>query len=1056
MHFLRFIILGACVMLLSTTATYAESAQRLIVQFNATSTAETALAYAAAVQSTYPEMNIVDFHEHRHRLIVEAPIQDMPSVARQFNTFSSVRFAHPDIQLSRDAQTVPWSMSTTSGVRATTAHDIGVTGEGVIVAVIDSGADLDHEDLASQLWTPENNTCIIYGEVIVGGCPHGGYDFANNDNRPQDDNEHGTHVAGIIAAADNSVGVVGVAPNAQLMILKALDSTGYASYTTIVDAIQFAIDNSAEIINLSLGSMHDAQVPQDLLDVIHAAEDAGILVVAATGNNASPVPYLPSQFDTVLSVGAIQQTLTQFNPETSYDTRLAYFSNWGKVDLVAPGMRINSTTVDGGYSGDSWEGTSMAAPAVSGIAALLLSVHPELTPIDLRFILKTSATDFGMIGVDDMYGAGLVNAEAALTLAASATTKMLVEPAWSENSLDDLGNGYYDTTLIYTGRLPADGISESTVRVQLRSTQGNPIANETLAASLSSGTILTDPLITDDNGIAYITIRTSTTPGIHTLTVSSTDAENSAELLYADTLYIHDNGQPDELETAAWATTRALEDLGIYWTQDAHALPQEATGLNSFSSVIWDAGTRGINIEEQALLIQYLRAGGALSVFGGNMLSTHTYYAEHAGSSTHSIDDLFADYLGVAFVDASAPSTQLVGNGPAGTFEIQSIIDDSDPYAEARTEVIAPRNTGKSVGYFCAHTADAIVHANTGYTAITIGATLDLFEREDRVTLLHFVNATLTNTAIESEAISLSCDNADDGRTQQEHAQASLHTAPEVLSAEEDALSGITAEAQAQTITISWNRDASIDTVYVQANNLASGEIIEDSTTTTSITLTDLAHGSRYIIALTPVSQNETLNSSYLALDIASSTIDTLTLEKKKRKTIRVSTSATPSSSEQIEYALYSAEGELLAQELSSTTTHTFSNLVPRTFYTLSARTVGNDFMSNWSEPLTVKTATDRVTRPTITAVDSTSLTVDWSKPKYSAVKKYRVELYKKTHGVYERIAIKKIKEGVDQKTLSTVFTDLDRHATYRIRVRATFANGDIGTYSKYARIFGW
>ncbi len=260
-------------------------------------------------------------------------------------------------------------------------------GNGVKVAIIDTGIDYTHPDLNDNYF--------------------GGYDFVNNDNDPYDDNGHGTHVAGIVAAEDNGIGVIGVAPQADLYAVKVLDSQGSGTYSDIVAGIDWAISNNMDVISMSLGgSVGDVA----LQDALQRAYDAGIVNVAASGNDyANSISY-PAKYSTVIAVGATD----------SSDVR-ASFSNYGpELEVVAPGVNIYST-----YPGNTYKtlsGTSMATPMVTGVVALMLSKNPDLLPADVRQILHDSALDLGAAGWDQYYGYGRVQADVAVSMTPSGGT----------------------------------------------------------------------------------------------------------------------------------------------------------------------------------------------------------------------------------------------------------------------------------------------------------------------------------------------------------------------------------------------------------------------------------------------------------------------------------------------------------------------------------------------------------------------------------------------------------------------------------------------------------
>lgn len=265
-------------------------------------------------------------------------------------------------------------------VGATEAWADGYTGEGVVVAVIDTGVDLDHPDLVTNLWVNADeipgNGIDDDGNGFVDDVR--GWDFANGDNDPDDTNGHGTHVAGTVAALANGQGATGVAPGATVMPVQVLGDSGGGSSFSVASGIRYAADNGADIINLSLGGGFSNAIRS----AVAYASSLGVFVVAAAGNESAAVPSFPARysadFGQVLSVGA----------HSSVD-RIAGFSNAvgnsGAVQVDAPGVGVFSTYVGGGYR--SLSGTSMASPNVAGVAALTLSANPNLTPSQLRSLI---------------------------------------------------------------------------------------------------------------------------------------------------------------------------------------------------------------------------------------------------------------------------------------------------------------------------------------------------------------------------------------------------------------------------------------------------------------------------------------------------------------------------------------------------------------------------------------------------------------------------------------------------------------------------------------------
>jgi subtilisin family serine protease len=258
----------------------------------------------------------------------------------------------------------------------------------VVVAVIDSGFDLAHPDLAGvTLVSPRNET------------------FNNTD--VTDVIGHGTHVAGtIFATADNATGIAGIAPDSSLMPIKVLDGAGSGFFSDVLDGVDWARTHGADIINLSLGGLLSSDQIALFQPTFSAARAAGILVVAAAGNSGNPFMYYPAGLNGVVSVGAVD-----------HSDVAADFSTFNRaVDLSAPGVDTLSTVLDAddpsGYA--RFSGTSMASPHVAGVAALVWAARPSLDVAELEGVLRAGATDRGDPGRDDHYGSGEVDALGAL------------------------------------------------------------------------------------------------------------------------------------------------------------------------------------------------------------------------------------------------------------------------------------------------------------------------------------------------------------------------------------------------------------------------------------------------------------------------------------------------------------------------------------------------------------------------------------------------------------------------------------------------------------------
>jgi subtilisin len=219
-----------------------------------------------------------------------------------------------------------------------TLNKRGIKGSDIKVAIIDTGIDTFHPDLN-----------------VAGGVSFIGDSY-------QDDQGHGSQVAGIIVAKANILGIKGLAPDAQIYALKAFDMTGSGSYSDIISAIDWSIDNHINIINMSFGGTDNSLASQD---AVQAAWDAGILIVTAVGNNGSNVIQFPAQYPMTIAVGSVNDDLSYSN-----------FSNYGdRVEMVAPGMNIYTTDRNSGYR--NVMGTSFATAYVTAAAADVWSAHPD-------------------------------------------------------------------------------------------------------------------------------------------------------------------------------------------------------------------------------------------------------------------------------------------------------------------------------------------------------------------------------------------------------------------------------------------------------------------------------------------------------------------------------------------------------------------------------------------------------------------------------------------------------------------------------------------------------
>lgn len=258
------------------------------------------------------------------------------------------------IKLSGDHPYIPWGVS---HIKAPLTWN-RTTGDRVRVAVIDTGIDYNHPDLQHAI---ENGINLIHRHAL-----------------PVDDNGHGTHIAGTIAASARQTGITGVAPQASIHPVKAFDENGTAYVSDIIYGIYWCLRNRIDVVNMSFGMKHHSRA---LEDAVRTAYYSGMIIVASSGNDGrtSRIDY-PARFPHTLSVGA-----------TNKKGQIASFSNKSKyIDIYAPGEKIVSTWLRGEYQ--ELSGTSMATSHVSGVVALLLSANRKLTPRKIKSILRRNAS----------------------------------------------------------------------------------------------------------------------------------------------------------------------------------------------------------------------------------------------------------------------------------------------------------------------------------------------------------------------------------------------------------------------------------------------------------------------------------------------------------------------------------------------------------------------------------------------------------------------------------------------------------------------------------------
>jgi len=439
------------------------------------------------------------------------------------------------------------------GINIEPAWDIS-DGTGVIVAVLDSGVAYEDYGTKYKLAPDLENTHFVAG-----------WDFVNNDAHPNDDNSHGTHVAGTIAqSTDNGIGVAGVAYNCTIMPVKVLNKRGSGTLDQLVDGIYFATNNSADVISMSLGWPPGYDPGKPLKDALDYAYNNGVTIVSASGNDyASQVSY-PAAHDKCIAVGA-----------TKYDETRAGYSNYGPaLDIMAPGGDSVDQNGDGYYDGvlqntfnpntknprdfGYWffTGTSMATPHVSGVAALLISAGVASTPDQVREALQSTAEDKGSESWDSEYGWGIVDAHAALLWTAeqdepSVLTTIVVSPSsatliigdteqFTATGKDQYGNAIDTGTITW-------GSSNHTV--------GTINGTGFFTASLAGTTIIS---ATNDSVIGTASVDVKEAPILTTIVVSPSSATLNIDDIQEFTATGKDQyNDPIETSSINWQSTNS-------------------------------------------------------------------------------------------------------------------------------------------------------------------------------------------------------------------------------------------------------------------------------------------------------------------------------------------------------------------------------------------------------------------------------------------------------------------------------------------------------------------
>ncbi|GGH72384.1 S8 family peptidase [Phaeocystidibacter marisrubri] len=289
----------------------------------------------------------------------------------------------------------------------------------ITLAILDSGMKLDHPEFAGRI---VNNTADPINNIDDDANGYiddvSGFDFVDHDNHPGDENGHGTAVGGIAAAnGDNIIGFAGVDWNCKILPVRVLDENGRGSYSKIAAGVYYAVDNGANVINMSLGGVSESN---SLKNSIQYAYDNNVTVVAASGNSNTSVPQFPAAYPTVIAVGATNWFNERCSP---FMLTGRGGSNMGKhLSVVAPGDMIPHLNYEDDLDYSSVNsGTSLASPMVAGLATLLLAQDSTRTAAEIKYLIQASAVDRvgpeneDSRGWDQYYGFGLINVYNALS-----------------------------------------------------------------------------------------------------------------------------------------------------------------------------------------------------------------------------------------------------------------------------------------------------------------------------------------------------------------------------------------------------------------------------------------------------------------------------------------------------------------------------------------------------------------------------------------------------------------------------------------------------------------
>jgi minor extracellular protease Epr len=446
-----------------------------------------------------------------------------------------------------NAQTLPWGIQRIKAPQAWPSS----TGTGVTIAIVDTGIDYNHQDLAAN--------CLS------------GKSFVDYTTDWMDDYNHGTHCAGIAAAINNDIGVVGVAYKANLLPVKALNANGGAQLSWIAQGITWAADNGAQVISLSIGYNQHVQSWKDACD--YAYYTKGCVVVAAAGNSGNAggnndcVDY-PARYDSVIAVAATTQN----------DVRASWSSTGPAVELSAPGASIYSTIRNSNY--DYMSGTSMACPHVSGVAALVIA-SGLTNNVEVRNRMAQTAVDLGTAGRDIRYGYGLVDAEQAVLAAPPPETHDV-----AITSINVPGSILVGTTVTIDVTVANKGTFTETTTVTVTDTSDSELIGSqgvTLAAGASTVVTFTWDTTGKTLGSHVLEAAASVVPG----------EENTADNIKTTTVNIYEQTPAEDMwvQGISWSKKVAGPNRFLYHTVTITSNNGPVSGATVSSTLTLEGGS---------------------------------------------------------------------------------------------------------------------------------------------------------------------------------------------------------------------------------------------------------------------------------------------------------------------------------------------------------------------------------------------------------------------------------------------------------------------------------